>query len=204
MKTSNKINTIFMFIAIFFLFCYFIICIIQTFRINYFSGEWYFTVLTTVYSIGIILGATYLIMYLFLFRKYEIKYGILYLIMVIIPMPFLIFGSLNYYKDLYNGKIEFETEIYDIYVESYYESYPDRPKEILLTSYYFDGSCKLTISDEVYIDLITNNPLDKTRQVYNAPFDETVYPHLHHIIIKFYENTKIVDSVRIVYDENKF
>ena len=56
------------------------------------------------------MGATYLIMYLFLFRKYEIKYGILYLIMVIILMPFLIFGSLNYYKDLYNGKIEFETE----------------------------------------------------------------------------------------------
>lgn len=116
--------------------------------------------------------------------------------MVIILMPFLIFGSLNYYKDLYNGKIEFETEIYDIYVESY----PDRPKEILLTSYYFDGSCELTISDEVYIDLITNNPHDKTRQVYNAPFYEIVYPHLHHIIIIFYENTKIVDSVRIVYD----
>ncbi len=142
------------------------------------------------------MGATYLIMYLFLFRKYEIKYGILYLIMVIILMPFLIFGSLNYYKDLYNGKIEFETEIYDIYVESY----PDRPKEILLTSYYFDGSCELTISDEVYIDLITNNPLDKTRLVHNARLDHKVYPHLHHIIIKFYENTKIVDSVRIVYD----
>lgn len=197
MKTSNKINTIFMFIAIFFLFCYFII---QIFRINIFSfsGEWYFTVTTIVYSLGIILGAAYLIMYLFLFRKYEIKYGILYLIMVIILMPFLISGSLNYYKDLYNGKIEFETEIYKIPVESYYESHPDRPKKIELSSYH--SYCTLTISDEVYIDLITNNPLDKTRQVYNASFDETVYPHLHHIIIKFYENTKIVDSVRIVYD----
>lgn len=142
------------------------------------------------------MGASCLIMYLFLFRKYEIKYGILYLIMVIIMMPSLIYGSLNYYKDLFNGKIEFETEIYKIPVESYYESHPDRPKEIELSSYH--SYCTLTISDEVYIDLITNNPHDKTRQVYNAPF--VVYPHLHHIIIKFYENTKIVDSVRIVYD----
>lgn len=200
MKTSNKINTVFRLFAILFSFCFFIIFIIQTFKINYFIGEWYFTVLTTVYSIGIILGAAYLIMYLLLFRKYEIKYGILYLIMVIILMPFLIYGSLNYYKDLYNGKIEFETEIYKIPVESYYEEHPDRPKEIELSSYH--SYCTLTISDEVYIDLIANNPLDKTRQVYNATFDETVYPHLHHIIIKFYENTKIVDSVRIVYDEN--
>lgn len=200
MKTSNKINTVFRLITILFSFCLFIIFIIQTFKINYFSGEWYFTVLTTVYSIGIILGAAYLIMYLLLFRKYEIKYGILYLIMVIILMPFLIYGSLNYYKDLYNGKIEFETEIYKIPVESYYEEHPDRPKEIELSSYH--SYCTLTISDEVYIDLIANNPLDKTRQVYNATFDETVYPHFHHIIIKFYENTKIVDSVRIVYDEN--
>lgn len=201
MKTSNKINTVFRLIAIFFLFCYLIIQIIHTFRINYFSGEWYFTVSTIVYSIGIILGAAYLIMYLFLFRKYEIKYGILYLIIVIVLTPFLIYGSLNYYKDLYNGKIEFETEIYKIPVESYYEDHPDAPKKIELSSYSSSDYCTLTISDEVYIDLITNNPIDKTRQVYNALFDETVYPHLHHIIIKFYENTRIVDSVQIIYDE---
>ncbi|MBD5115042.1 MAG: hypothetical protein HDT46_07530 [Ruminococcaceae bacterium] len=200
MKTSNKINTIFRFIAIFFLFCYLIIQIFRSiFGLNIFSGAWYFTASTIVYSIGIILGVAYLIMYLFLFRKYEIKYGILCLINVIIWIPFLIYGSLDYYKDLYNGKIEFETEIYEIPVESYYESHPDRPKEILLTSY--NSVRALTISDEVYIDLITNNPLDNTRQVYNAPLDQTVEPHLHHIIIKFYENTKIVDSVQIVYDE---
>lgn len=138
-------------------------------------------------------------MYLFLFRKYKIKYGIPYSIMIMILLPFLIYGSLNYYKDLYNGKIVFETEIYRTPVESYYEHYPDRPKEIELSSY--PGYCKLTISDEMYIDLITNNPLDKTRQVYNANFAETVYPHIHCIIIKFYENTKIVDSVQIIYDE---
>ena len=40
--------------------------------------------------------------------------------MVIIMMPSLIYGSLNYYKDLFNGKKEFETEIYKIPVESYY------------------------------------------------------------------------------------
>lgn len=119
--------------------------------------------------------------------------------MVIILMPFLIYGSLNYYKDLYNGKIEFETEIYRMPVESYYENYPDIPKEIELS---YNGYYPLTISDEMYIDLITNNPLDKTRQVYDAEFGETTYPHLYHIIIKFYENTKIVDSVQIVY-ENK-
>ncbi|MDE6030078.1 MAG: hypothetical protein K2G32_00460, partial [Oscillospiraceae bacterium] len=124
------------------------------------------------------------------------------LIMVIILIPFLIYGSLNYYKDLYNGKIEFETEIYDIYVESYYEDHPNIPKEILLSSYLlpYNSSCALTISDEVYNDLITNNPLDKTRLVHNSRLDHMVYPHSHHIIIKFYEYTQIVDSVQIVYD----
>lgn len=203
MKTSNKLNIIFRLIAILFSFCYLIIQtlnLIQTSRINNFSGAWYFTASTIVYSIGIILGVVFLIMYLLLFRKYKIKYGILYLIMVIILIPFLVYGSLNFYKDLYNGKIEYETEIYKIFVESYYEDYPDRPKEIELSDSYYGW---LTISDETYIDLITNNPLDKTRLVYNAVYDETIYPHIHHIIIKFYENTRIVDSVQIVYDENQ-
>lgn len=186
MKTSNKINTIFKFIAILFSFCCFII---QTFRINNFSGAWYFTASTIVYSIGIILGAAFLIMYLLLFRKYKIKDGVLYLILVIVLMPFLIYGSLKYYKDLFNGKIEFETEIYKIPVESYYENYPDRPKEIELSSYH--GYYRLTISDEMYIDLITNNPLDQTRQVYNAEYDETTYPHLYHIIPRIATDAEI-------------
>ena len=127
--------------------------------------------------------------------------------MIIVLLPFSIYGSLNYYKDLYIGKIEFKTEIYKIPVESYYENndifealkkYPDRPKEIELSSYH--KYCTLTISDEMYNELITKNPLDKTREVYNATFAETTNPHLHHIIIKFYENTKIVDSVQIIYD----
>jgi hypothetical protein len=199
METSNKINTIFKFITILFSFCCFIT---QIYRINNFSGAWYFTASTIVYSLGIILGAALLIMYLSLFRKYKIKHGISYLILVIVLFPIFIYGSLNYYKDLYNGKIEFETEIYKIPIESYYEDYPDRPKEIELSDYPI--YCKLTISDEIYIDLIKNNPLDRTRPVYNAKFDETTYPHTHHIIIKFYEHTRIVDSVQIVYDENKF
>ncbi len=195
MKTSNKLNIIFRLIAILFSFCW---LIIQIFSVINYSGAWRFTASTIVYSIGIVLGVVYLIMYLFLFRKYKIKYGILYLIMVIILLPFLIYGSLNYYKDLYIGKIEFETEIYDIYVENYYEDYPDRPKKIRVSYYGW-----LTISDETYIDLITNNPHDKTRLVYDEVFDLKTYPHIHHIIIKFYENTRIVDSVQIVYDENK-
>ncbi len=202
MKTSNKINIIFRLISFLCSICYLIIQtlnLIQNFRINNFSGAWYFTASTIVYSIGIVLGVVFLIMYLFLFRKYKIKYGILYLIMVIILIPSLVYGSLNYYKDLYNGKIEYETEIYDIYNESYYEDYPDRPKKIRVFYYGW-----LTISDETYIDLITNNPHDKTRQVYDETLDRTTYPHLHHIIIKFYENTGIVDSVQIVYDENKY
>lgn len=196
MKTSKKLDIIFRSIAILFSFCY---LIIQIFRINNFSGEWYFTASTIVYSIGIILGVVFLIMYLFLFRKYKIKYGVLYLVLIIIWLPFLIYGSLNYYKDLYIGKIELETEIYGIYKESYYEDYPDRPKEILLS---YPGRRSLTISDETYIDLITNNPFDQTRLVYDAAFDLTTYPHKHHIIIKFYENTGILDSVQIIYDDN--
>ena len=52
------------------------------------------------------------------------------------------------------------------------------------------------------IKLEPANPYDKTRKVYNPHFGETTYPHIHHIIIKFYENTGIVDSIQIVYDEN--
>lgn len=196
MKTSNKIDIIFRLISLLFSLCYFII---QIFRISNFSGEWYFTVSTIVYSIGIILGIVFLIMYLLLFRKYKIKYGVLYLVLIIIWLPILIYGSLNYYKDLYIGKIELETEIYDIYNESYYEDYPDRPKEIQLS---YPACSRLTISDETYIDLITNNPFDKTRLVHDEAHDQKTYPHIHHIIIKFYENTRILDSVQIVYDEN--
>ena len=195
MKTSDKINTIFKLMVILFWLCYLIIQTF-TFRINYFNGEWYFTTTIIVYSLGIILGLALLIMYLFLFRKYEIKSGILYLITVIVLLPFLVYGSLNYYKDLYNGIIEFETEIYKVSVESYYEVHPDIPKEIELSDY---PILHLTISDEMYIDLIKNNPYDQTRLVYNPKFDEKTYPHIHHIIIKFYENTGIVDSVQIVY-----
>ena len=196
MKTSNKLDIVFRLIAILFSLCY---LFIQIFRISNFSGEWYFTASTIVYSIGIILGIVFLIMYLLLFRKYKIKYGVLYLVLIIIWLPILIYGSLNYYKDLYIGKIELETEIYDIYKESYYEDYPDRPKEILLS---YPGCRSLIISDETYIDLITNNPFDQTRLVYDEAFGLTTYPHMHHIIIKFYENTRILDSVQIVYDEN--
>ena len=70
MKTSNKIDIIFRLISLLFSLCYFII---QIFRISNFCGEWYFTVSTIVYSIGIILGIVFLIMYLLLFRKYKIK-----------------------------------------------------------------------------------------------------------------------------------
>lgn len=203
MKTSNKLNAVFKLISLLFSICCFISFIIQPLRINSFgvnnfSGEQYFTSAIIVYSFGIILGVTFLIMYLFLFRKYKIQFGILYLIIVITLFPFLACGSLNYYKDLYNGKIEFETEIYKIPVESYYEDHPDKPKEIELSDY---PILSLTISDEMYIDLIKNNPYDQTRLVYNPKFNEKTYPHMYHIIIKFYENTGIVDSVQIVYDE---
>ena len=200
MKTSNKINICFKLTVILFLLCWFII---NAFRIHDFYGEWYFTAVTIVYSLGIVLGAASLITYFSLFKRYKIKYGILYLLIIIALFPFLVYGSINYYKDLIKGKIEFETEIYRTPVESYYKAYPDSPKEIELSDYPY-SYINLKISDEMYYDLIRNNPYDKSRKVYNAHFDETTYPHIHHIIIKFYENTGIVDSLRIVYDENNF
>ena len=196
MKTTNTINNIFKSVAILFLLCCFIITL---FRMDILSVARVFTASIIVYSLGIVLGLTIVIMYLSLFRKYKIRYGILTQIVVIVVLPFLIYGSLNYYKDLYAGITEFETENYKIPVESYYKDRPDIPKEIELSDY--PGFCKLTISDEMYSDLIRNNPPDTTRRVYNAVFDETTHPHMHHIIIKFYKNTKIVDSIRIVYDE---
>ncbi|MCM1167570.1 MAG: hypothetical protein NC299_17760 [Lachnospiraceae bacterium] len=180
-------------------FCYLAVHIIQAIGINDFGGAKRFTALTVVYSVGIALGAVFLIMYFCLFRKYKIKYGVIYLIVVIIMMPSLVYGSVNYYKDLFNGKTEIETEIYDIHVESFYEEHPDVPKTIILSRY---GNDWFTISDETYNDLITNNPHDKTRLVHDAVLDRETYPHIHRIIVKFYENTEIVDSVRIVYDEN--
>lgn len=168
-----------------------------TFDINKYNGEWYFTAATIVYSLGIILGIAFVIMYPLIFRKYKIKNGIAVLLIVIVLLFLLVCGSLNYYKDLYNGKIEYETEIYKLPVESWYEEYPDIPKEIELSNSFYPD---LIINDETYTDLINNNPYDQTRYVYNAIFDETTYPHLHHIVISFYENTGIVDSVQIVYD----
>ena len=210
MKTSNKPNIAFRLITILFMLCFIITEAFRAYRIkdsvfkryNY-VGTWFLTASTIVYTIGIILGIAFLIMYFLLFRKVKIRYGILYLPLVVIMLPFLIYGSLDYYKDIYKGKVVFETNIYDLYVESYYEEHPEIPKEILLSSYIFDGIGlnNLAISDEMYFDLIQNNPNDLTQKVFNPVFAENVYPHIHNIKIVFYENTRIVESIEIIYND---
>ena len=63
------------------------------------------------------------------------------------------------------------------------------------------GFYRLPVSEEMYSELTEKNPVDETRTVYDAEYDETVHPHLHPVIIRFYEHTRIVDSIRIVYEQ---
>ena len=63
------------------------------------------------------------------------------------------------------------------------------------------GFLDLPVSEDIYNDLIQNNPIDRTRTVYDPLYAETVYPHLHPVMIRYYARTGVVESVQIVYDQ---
>lgn len=174
-------------------------CAINFLSANNFYGNWYFNSVVILYSLGIILGVACLILSIIEFRSDSIiSFTQIWLFIIcLFLVPMLIFESVNYYKDLYNGITEFETEIYEIPVENYYAEYPDEPKSIGL---FCNGYYRLDISDYIYFDLVNNNPLDKTRTVYYSALGWETYPHLHYIRVKFHKYTKIVDEIQILYD----
>lgn len=179
----------------------FTLCIaaISTLSLNDFYGSWYFISLVILYSLGIISLILYPIISIAEHKRdyNNLSHLVLSFIFLFIVLPLLIFESINYYKDFFNGITEFETEIYKIPIQSFYEKYPDQDKDIGLS---YKGYCKLSIDDETYFNLIKNNPVDENRTVYDSLFGEEVNPHLHPIKIRFYEHTKIVDTVQILYD----
>lgn len=175
------------------------IAAINTLSNNDFYGRWYFNLLVILYSLGMILLILYPIISITEHKHdYDnVSHLAFSFVFLFIALPLLIFQSINYYKDFFNGITEFETEIYKIPVKSFYEKYPDQDKRIDLS---YKGYYMLSVDDETYFDLINNNPIDETRTVYDSLFGEDVHPHLHHIKIRFYEHTKIVDTVQILYD----
>ena len=141
------------------------------------------------------------VLFLLLFKKYRLNIHCMFsLITVVMMLPFLVFTSMNCFRDAVQGCTELQTEIYKIPVGGWHIEPTGKPVEIEPSCPGY-GFLHLPVSEEIYNDLIQNNPYDKTRTVYDETFGETVHPHLHPVIIRFYEHTRIVDSIQIVYEQ---
>ena len=193
MKTSKKINTVF---AIMFVLC--LLCgIVQFFNGTMFHGATHFVTSTVLYSIVVALTAVYIILYFLLFRKFKLSLSFtVFLVMLILQMPSMIYSSLDYYKDLFEGKTVVETELYGISSESYHNVNLEEPIYIYTDDKYYN----LIIDEDTYFDLVRNNPLDKSRLAYVKCMGWKTYPHEHYIRAEFYEHTEIIDNIEILYD----
>ncbi|MBR6337579.1 MAG: hypothetical protein IKR76_07590 [Ruminococcus sp.] len=103
----------------------------------------------------------------------------------------LSYEAMPYFKDLYQGEVVYEANIFDI---SPIQD-PDKPKKIGL---HYDGYVFLQISDEAYEKIISQAPLDTSRTVFFEKIASKEYPHKHPIRIYFYKNTGIFDRVEIL------
>lgn len=193
MKISKKINAVF---AIMFVLC--LLCsIVQFFSGTMFHGATQFVMSTVLYSIEIIITAVYIILYFSLFKKFKLNLSFtVFLVMLILQMPSLIYGSLDYYKDLFEGKTVVETELYGISVESYHKADSEEPIYIYTDDKYYN----LIIDNNTYFDLVRNNPLDKSRLAYVKCMGWETYPHEHYIRAEFYKHTEIISDIEILYD----
>ena len=198
MKTSGKVNLLLTVIAVLFLLGCGAAGVIKN---GVFFGKRSFDMIFVIYAAGILLGILYLILFLLLFRKYQLKTHCMFsLITVVMMLPFLVLTSMDSFLDAAQGCIEVKTEIYKLPAMSWQMNHPSVETGIELSLPYH-GFYRLPVSMEMYTELTENNPSDETRTVYDAEYDENVHPHVHPVIIRFYEHTKIVDSIQIVYEQ---
>ena len=198
MKTSNKINWLLTVIAVLFLLSCGAAGVIKN---GVFFGKRYFDISVVIYASGILLGVLYLLLFLLLFRKYQLKtHCVFSLITVVMMLPFLVFTSVKYFQDVWQGCTELKTEIYKIPVGGWRIEPSGKPVEIQPSCPGY-GFLHLPVSEEIYNDLTQNNPQDRTRTVFDEAFGEYVYPHLHPIIIRFYAHTGVVESIQIDYTQ---
>ena len=191
MKTSKKLSAVF---AAAFVLC--LLCsIVQFFSGTMFHGATQFVMSVVFFSAEIIITLVYIILYFSLFKKFKPSIAsTVFLVMLILQMPLLIYDSLDYYKDLFQGKTTVETELYGISVESFHKTNSEEPIYIYDDKYYH-----LIIDEDTYFYLVRNNPLDKSRLAYVKCMGWETYPHEHYIRAEFYENTEIIDKIEILY-----
>lgn len=145
---KNKDNRIFNIAGIAIVLCF---CAVNFLSAHNFYGNRYFILMIILYSFGIIGAISYLIFSILMAKHSTSPVQIAVSFLCLLQVPVLIFQSVNYYKDLFSGITELETEIYEIPVESYYEEYHDAPKEIA----FFQNGCyyKFIVDDEMYSTL---------------------------------------------------
>ena len=198
MKESRLINLFFTLIALLYLFC----CIgAALLRIGGIADGQHLRYMAFAGIAGTVFAAAYLLLYLLLFQRIKLKTGVRFNILgVIVLMPVLVLFTKSYVLDFVTGCTEFQTQIYRLPVGGW-QTEPDGEPLCIEPSCKDFGFLSLPVTEEIYIDLTENNPYDKTLKVYDETFDENVYPHLHPIIIRFYERTNIIDSIQIVYEQ---
>ena len=198
MKESRLMNLFFTLIALLYLFCSIGAALLRIVGIT--DGK-HLRYMAVAGIAGAVLGAAYLLLYLLLFRRIKLKTAVRFNILgVIVLMPVLIFFTKRCVLDFVTGCTEIQTQIYKLPAGGW-QTEPDGEPVCIEPSCKDFGFLSLPVTEDIYHDLTENNPQDKTLTVYDETFGENVYPHVHPVIIRFYEHTRIVDSIRIVYEQ---
>lgn len=196
MKTSKKIKWLLTAIAVLFLLCCGMTCFLRN---GVFYDKRIFDLSVVCRAAGVLLGVLYLVLFLLFFIKHQLKtQNVFYLIAVMLTL--LLLTSINSFLDVIQGCTELKTDIYKIPVGGWQVRPSGKPVGIQL-SVQGAAPLDLPVSEDIYNDLIQNNPIDRTRTVYDPLYDETVNPHLHPVMIRYYARTGVVESVQIIYDQ---
>ena len=179
MKTLHKPNSHLIVCAVLFLLCCGGAMILRSCR---FFGQRYFYATALAFAAGILFGAVLIILSVFRLRKTKQSIaGILCLTAAVLLMPLMVFASRDCLRDLIQGCTEIQTEIYKLPVGGW-QTDPDGEPVGMEFSVPDHGFYRLPVSEEMYSELTEKNPVDETRTVYDAEYDENVHPHLHPVL----------------------
>lgn len=154
-------------------------------------GNIRFITLTVLYSLGLLFGILSPVLFLIRCIAEKSANRIWVSVFTLVPILLLAYHSAAYYKDLFNGKAEFQSDIF------YIENFEMSSTEKYVTLEYEDKWYNLRLSDEIY-DLLETIPPDKSRTEYFEYLLLDIYPHKCPVKIVFYQNTGIICDVQIL------
>lgn len=159
---------------------------------NMLYGDLRFKVLTALYSLGLLLGVISFILFIIVFKVEERGSRFRLALLSLLPMFWLLYHSIPYYKDLFTEKAVFQSEVF--FVEDM--SFMNKGKIVSIE--YEDELYELEITDEIYDYFLGNDPFDDSNFVYFKPHGVETLPHKYPAKIVFYKNTGIVCDAEIL------